>query len=160
MKWSVVVQADSLPHNLRETPFLIVDYRAVGVTALRDYFIYTTPSKPTLPQQSYLAAWLDKLIPDGKRHQLVARLPEPVLDELAMIAVQVQAETPDAEVVIRSVKLASLLPEPTQSLEDLLPTVKTPLLTYAKALPLDLMGRCNLTLGQLAPDLPVRDFLF
>ncbi|MFN3422073.1 MAG: hypothetical protein ACK40X_10165, partial [Armatimonadota bacterium] len=143
---------------LRETPFIILEYRAIGIAPWNDYFLYTAPLNPTLPQPNYHAVWLGELIPDGKWRQLVARLPEPALDRLEVIAFQVQAATPDAEVVIRSIKFATRPPDPTAVLEDLLPEPRTPVAGTFK--PLDLTGRYNLTLRQLVPSLPVRDFRF
>lgn len=155
MKWSVNFTP---PLPLRETPFLILEYRAVGVALWNDYFLYTAPLNPTSPQSKYHAVWLGELIPDGKWRQLVARLPEPVLDGLATVVFQLQAEAPDAEVVIRSIKFATRPPEPTKSLEDLLPEPHSVVAKTFK--PLDLTGRYNLTLRQLAPSLPVREFRF
>jgi hypothetical protein len=154
MKWSL--QFDP-PIQVIEVPHLLIDYRAVGVSPLRDYFVYTAPQEPKLPQHHYHAAWLDELVADGNWHRLVVKVPEPAQRELATLAIQVQSESEFAEVVIRSIKFVSRLPEPDKCLEEVLPEAPK---RKGKFVPLDISDRCNIALSQLGLDLPVRDWKF
>jgi hypothetical protein len=154
MKWALEFD---LPLQVSDTPYLLVEYRAVGVLPMRDYFVYTAPRKPVLPQPNYHAAWLDELVADGNWHRLMVRVPEPAQRELATIAIQVQSESEVAEVVIRSIKFANRPPEPDKWLEDVLPEAPR---RKGKFVPLDISDRCNIALSQLGLDLPVRDWKF
>jgi hypothetical protein len=154
MKWALEFD---LPLQVSDTPYLLVEYRAVGVSPMRDYFVYTAPRKPALPQPNYHAAWLDELVADGNWHRLMVRVPEPAQRELATIAIQVQSESEVAEVVIRSIKFVNRPPEPDKWLEDVLPEAPR---RKGKFVPLDISDRCNIALSQLGLDLPVRDWKF
>ncbi len=154
MKWSLEFDP---PLQLNDTPYLLVEYRAIGVSPLRDYFIYIAPQKPVLPQPNYHATWLDEIVADGNWHRLVVRVPEPAQKELATIAIQVQSESKVAEVVIRSIKFVNRPPEPDKWLEDVLPEAPR---RKGKFVPLDISNRCNIALSQLGLDLPVRDWKF
>lgn len=154
MKWALEFD---LPLQVSDTPYLLVEYRAVGVSPMRDYFVYTAPRKPALPQPNYHAAWLDELVADGNWHRLMVRVPEPAQRELATMAIQVQSESEVAEVVIRSVKFVNRTPEPDKWLEDVLPEAPK---RKGKFVPLDISDRCNIALSQLGLDLPVRDWKF
>jgi hypothetical protein len=154
MKWSVSFDP---PLSLTETPMLLIEYRAVGVSGWRDYFVYTAPRQPSLPQPNYHAVWLDELVPDGKWRQIVAKLPEPAQKELATLAIQVQSEGKEAEVIIRRVKFVSRAPAPEGWLDDFLPQAPE---QNGKWHPLDLTRLCNVNLGQIGLDLPVKEFRF
>jgi len=154
MKWALEFD---LPLQVGDTPYLLVEYRAVGVSPMRDYFVYTAPRKPVLPQPNYHAAWLDELVADGNWHRLMVRVPEPAQRELATMAIQVQSESEVAEVVIRSIKFVNRPPEPDKWLEDVLPEAPR---RKGKFVPLDISDRCNIALSQLGLDLPVRDWKF
>ncbi len=154
MKWSLEFDP---PLQVNDTPYLLVEYRAIGVSPLRDYFVYAAPQKPVLPQPNYHAAWLDELVADGNWHQLLVKVPEPAQKELATMAIQVQSETEFAEVVIRSVKFVNRPPEPDKWLEEVLPEAPK---RKGKFVLLDISERCNITLSQLGLDLPVKDWKF
>jgi len=154
MKWALEFDP---PLQVSDTPYLLVEYRAVGVSPMRDYFVYTAPRKPVLPQPNYHAAWLDELVADGNWHRLMVRVPEPAQRELATMAIQVQSESEVAEVVIRSIKFVNRPPEPDKWLEDVLPEAPR---RKGKFVPLDISDRCNIALSQLGLDLPVRDWKF
>ncbi|MCC6038343.1 MAG: hypothetical protein LM632_09095, partial [Armatimonadetes bacterium] len=154
MKWALDFD---LPLQVSDTPYLLVEYRAVGVSPMRDYFVYTAPRKPVLPQPNYHAAWLDELVADGNWHRLMVKVPEPAQKELSTIAIQVQSESEVAEVVIRSIKFVNRPPEPDKWLEDVLPEAPR---RKGKFVPLDISDRCNIALSQLGLDLPVRDWKF
>jgi len=154
MKWALEFDP---PLQVSDTPYLLVEYRAVGVSPMRDYFVYTAPRKPALPQPNYHAAWLDELVADGNWHRLMVRVPEPAQRELATMAIQVQSESEVAEVVIRSIKFVNRPPEPDKWLEDVLPEAPR---RKGKFVPLDISDRCNIALSQLGLDLPVRDWKF
>jgi hypothetical protein len=154
MKWALEFD---LPLQVSDTPYLLVEYRAVGVLPMRDYFVYTAPRKPALPQPNYHAAWLDELVADGNWHRLMVKVPEPAQRELATMAIQVQSESEVAEVVIRSIKFVNRPPEPDKWLEDVLPEAPR---RKGKFVPLDISDRCNIALSQLGLDLPVRDWKF
>ncbi|MFA0748864.1 MAG: hypothetical protein EORIYHIE_002733, partial [Candidatus Fervidibacter sp.] len=154
MKWALDFDP---PLQVSDTPYLLVEYRAVGVSPMRDYFVYTAPRKPVLPQPNYHAAWLDELVADGNWHRLMVRVPEPSQRELATMAIQVQSESEVAEVVIRSIKFVNRPPEPDKWLEDVLPEAPR---RKGKFVPLDISDRCNIALSQLGLDLPVRDWKF
>jgi len=154
MKWALEFDP---PLQVSDTPYLLVEYRAVGVSPMRDYFVYTAPRKPVLPQPNYHAAWLDELVADGNWHRLMVRVPEPSQRELATMAIQVQSESEVAEVVIRSIKFVNRPPEPDKWLEDVLPEAPR---RKGKFVPLDISDRCNIALSQLGLDLPVRDWKF
>jgi len=154
MKWALEFDP---PLQVSDTPYLLVEYRAVGVLPMRDYFVYTAPRKPVLPQPNYHAAWLDELVADGNWHRLMVRVPEPAQRELATMAIQIQSESEVAEVVIRSIKFVNRPPEPDKWLEDVLPEAPR---RKGKFVPLDISDRCNIALSQLGLDLPVRDWKF
>jgi hypothetical protein len=154
MKWALEFDP---PLQVSDTPYLLVEYRAFGVSPMRDYFVYTAPRKPVLPQPNYHAAWLDELVADGNWHRLMVRVPEPAQRELATMAIQVQSESEVAEVVIRSIKFVNRPPEPDKWLEDVLPEAPR---HKGKFVPLDISDRCNIALSQLGLDLPVRDWKF
>ena len=154
MKWSLEFDP---PLQLNDTPYLLVEYRAIGVSPLRDYFVYAAPQKPVLPQPNYHAAWLDELVADGNWHRLVVKVPEPAQKELATMAIQVQSESEFAKVVIRSIKFVNRPPEPDKRLEEVLPEAPK---RKGKFVPLDISERCNIALSQLGLDLPVKDWKF
>lgn len=156
MKWSLSLSA---PLSLRQTPYVLVEYRAVGIAPFRDYFLYTAPPDPTLPQSEYHAIWLDELVPDGKWRQLSVRLPEPAVDNLATLAFQVQAAEADAEVTIRSIRFVSYPPAPEKRLEQLLPAGGMRASSKGFML-LNLQASYNLNLRQVVSDPSVREFRF
>ena len=154
MKWGLEFAS---PLQLNDTPYLLVEYRAIGISPLRDYFVYASPRKPILPQPNYHAAWLDELIADGNWHRLIVKVPEPAQKELATMAIQVQNESEVAEVVIRSIKFVNRPPDPDKRLEEVLPEAPK---RKGKFVPLDISDRCNIALSQLGLDLPVKDWKF
>ncbi len=154
MKWSVEFAP---PLALTETPMLLIEYRAIGVASWHDYFVYTAPRQPKLPQPNYHAIWLDELVPDGKWHQILVKLPELTKSELFTLAIQVQSESKEAEVTIRSIKFVNRSPEAKGFLEDFLPQAKS---QEGKWHLLDLSQQCNINLSQLGLELPVKDFRF
>jgi hypothetical protein len=155
MKWSLNLQH---PLRLRETPYVIVQYRATGVANSGDYFLYLAPEQPVLPQERYTPLRLHELVSLGKWRTLIARVPEATLDGLATVAVQVQAGEPNAEVVIRSIRFASQPREQRLSLEDELPEPRVA--ATAEFLPVDLSVHYNLSLKQVAPGLPLSSYRF
>lgn len=155
MKWSLNLRE---PLRLRETPYVIVQYRAAGIANSGDYFLYLAPEQPMLPQERYTPLRLNEVLSLGKWRTLVARVPEGALDALATMAIQVQAGEPDAEVVIRSIRFASQPREHLLSLEDELPEPRAAV--AAGFLPVDLSARYNLSLKQVAPGLPLSSYRF
>lgn len=148
MKWSLRLPQ---PLDLRETPYVVVQYRARGIAPSNDYFLYLAPAEPSLPQEHYVALRLNELASVDKWRTVVAPVPEASQPEVATLAVQLQAVEPDAEVVIRSVRFVSQ-PRPTPlSLEDDLPAPRRVAGTgYA---PVDLLPHYNGSLRRvLSPE--------
>ncbi len=154
IKWSVNFDPSL---TLAETPMLLIEYRAIGIASRHDYFVYTAPRQPKLPQSNYHAVWLEELVSDGKWHQILVKLPEPAQNEISTLAIQVQSESEEAEVTIRSIKFVNRAPEPTGWLDEFLPQAPK---RDGKLLSLGLTKHCNINLGQLGLDLPVREFRF
>ncbi len=154
MKWSVRIQP---PLSLVNTPYLILDYRAVGLSPVPDYAIYAAPSRPVLPQSHYHCVWLDQLTADGKWRQTVVRVPEVVQHQLATIAIQVQSEQKEAELTIRNLRFASRSPDPQKNLEDFLPEGE---IRKGRFICVDVAPLCNLPLSQIGMDLPVKEWKF
>ncbi|MFA4029962.1 MAG: hypothetical protein GDYSWBUE_001298 [Candidatus Fervidibacterota bacterium] len=154
MKWSINFDP---PLALTEMPMLLIEYRAIGIASWHDYFVYTAPRQPKLPQPNYHAVWLDELVPDGKWHQILVKLPELTKSELFTLAIQVQSESEEAEVTIRSLKFVNRAPELKGFLDDFLPQAQK---QEGKWHPLDLSGHCNINLSQVGLDLLVKEFRF
>lgn len=157
MKWSLRLDP---PWSLQETPFLLLEYQAQRVHPSTDYFLYLAPQQPQRPQPAYHAITLGDLVPDGKRHRLVARVPEEALAGLSTLAFQVQAEQANAEVLLRSLSFLSHPPEPEGTLADLLPSPSiVPLLRPTLSM-FDLGARYNGSLRQILAEHRLRSYRF
>lgn len=155
MKWSLNLRN---PLHLRETPYVVVQYRASGVSSSGDYFLYLAPEQPNLPQEQYTPMRLNEVVSLGKWRTLVARLPDAMLDGLTTLAIQLQAGEPNAEVVIRSIRFASAPHQQPLSLEDELPEPRT---TAGKGyIPVNLNARYNLSLKRVAGGLLLSGYRF
>jgi hypothetical protein len=154
MKWSLHFAPPLRP---RETPYIVIQYRARGVAGTGDYFLYTAPSQPTLPQSEYIPARLEEVLSVGKWQTMAVRLPEAALDELATLAIQVQAQEADAELVIRSATFASRPEVSAMAPEEQLPE---PHRVMGRFLPLDLGGHYHVSLQQVLSGLPLTSYRF
>lgn len=100
MKWSLRFDE---PVDSAKYPYLVVRYRAEGVSDHGDYFIYLNGREDNNVKEVYAFANSD-VDDDGKWRTLTTKIPPLQLD---WMAVQVQAKTIDAHIQIKSINFSS-----------------------------------------------------
>lgn len=114
MKWSLQFKERL---DLSKYRYLIVRYRARGLHPHTDYFIYFGSGVGGLPPQFAIPIRVRDLDDDGEWHVDVVRITESF--RTAEIALQVQADEPNAFVEIDYIRLVAARPK--ISLRDMLP---------------------------------------
>jgi len=117
LKWSLAFPAAVW---IDAHPYLTVRYRAQGLQASGDYFIYLEDGGP----KQLSAVRLDQVVPDGEWHAVCVDVTEVAQsDRLTMVAVQVQASEGPATVWISELALSDSPPPGVETLSALaLPT--------------------------------------
>jgi len=103
MKWS---RNFPEPLDLTGMPYVVVDYRAEGISNFGDYFLYMDVSVGDSTKGIY-AVMPGDLEGDGRWRKAVAQIPNARLN---WIAVQVQARTTTAHIQIKSISFTSEKP--------------------------------------------------
>ncbi|MEK7397492.1 MAG: hypothetical protein AAB116_11205, partial [Candidatus Poribacteria bacterium] len=111
MKWSRHFRE---PIDLTKPYYIVVDYRAVGVSSYGDYFLYIDSSANNTTKELYVIMPGD-LEGDGRWRKAVAQMPN---TRLNWMAIQVQAKSSDAKIQIKSISLTS--EKPSFSISDVL----------------------------------------
>lgn len=104
MKWSRHFDA---PIDTEKMPHLMVRYRAEGISAFGDYFLYLNGRVGDLQKEFYVIMPGD-LADDGRWRTICANVPPAQMDWLAM---QVQAKSPKAHIQVESIIFTSEKPE-------------------------------------------------
>lgn len=103
MKWSKHFHE---PINLAEMSYVIVDYRAEGISDYGDYFLYMNVSIDNSTKEIY-AIMPSDLEGDGRWRKAIAQIPKAKLN---WMAVQVQAKANDAHIQIRAISFTTEKP--------------------------------------------------
>ncbi|MCX7778436.1 MAG: hypothetical protein N2381_10350, partial [Armatimonadetes bacterium] len=108
MKW--LISAKWL--NTNRFRYLVVRYKARGLnTRSRDYFVWVNDSSRRPDEARYLLR-LSDLVSDGQWHFAVADLLEfDILPYLSHLALQVQADESNCEVIVSEISFRDRLPE-------------------------------------------------
>jgi hypothetical protein len=104
MKWSLNFPK---PIDLNKKSYLVIDYRAEGISASSDYFIYMNVRIGDSNKELYTIMPGD-LEGDGRWRKVIAEVPSAYLN---WIAIQVQAKTMSAHIQIKSISFTSEKPE-------------------------------------------------
>ncbi len=111
MKWS---RDFPEPLDLTKTPYVVVEYRAEGISSFGDYFLYMNVMIGDSNKQLYVIMPGD-LESDGRWRKVIAEIPAA---HLGWMAIQVQAGTMAAHIQVRSISFTS--EKPVSSMSDTL----------------------------------------
>jgi len=109
MKWSRDFHE---PLDLTRTPYVVVEYRAEGVSTFGDYFLYMNARVGDSNKELYVIMPGD-MESDGRWRKAIGEIPAA---HLGLMAIQVQAMTTSAHIQIRSISFAA--EKPTSSMSD------------------------------------------
>jgi len=146
MKWSLPLPE---PVDLRRAPYVVLRYRADGISPSSDYLLYLGSERPTEPEREYHAVKLHDIVPDGKWHTVCVRW-KPY--RCVLLAFQVQAEDGPARIWIKPILFSSHPVETSEGLRDMLPIsldLSSARIGPPEAKLLDLSSRMNVSLSSL-----------